>query len=146
MEVSSCSMRVEKSTKVELSEGGIIQMDFLLKGGDLSWMLLRKKYCYWQAIVTSPSKQGCYALECCCEKKYCFSMPVLNLFLDLFFYWLEVLVGHSQLMSGCRGYLSSFCCTGSCMFWWIWSWIFGMKFALVLLEDDFYWWWCIYAF
>ena len=36
MEVSSCSMRVEKSTKVELSEGGIIQMDFLLKGGDLS--------------------------------------------------------------------------------------------------------------
>ena len=36
MGVSSCSMRVKKSTKVGLSEGGGIQLDFLLKGGSLS--------------------------------------------------------------------------------------------------------------
>ena len=36
MEVSSRSMRVKKSTKVWLSEGGGIQLDFLLKGGGLS--------------------------------------------------------------------------------------------------------------
>ena len=44
MEVISCSMHVKNSTKVGLSVGGGIQLDFLLKGGVLSWILLRKKF------------------------------------------------------------------------------------------------------
>ena len=67
MEVSSCSIHMKKLTKVGLSEGGGSQLDFLLKGGGLSWMLL------W--------------------KKYCVSMRVLNLFQDLFISCLKFLVG-----------------------------------------------------
>ena len=36
MEMSSCSVRVKKLTKVGLSDGGDAQLDFLLKGGGLS--------------------------------------------------------------------------------------------------------------
>ena len=63
----SCSVRVKNLVKVGLSEIGGVQLDFLLKWGVLSWMLLRKKYCV--------------------------SMQVLNLFQDLFVYCLKVLVG-----------------------------------------------------
>ena len=36
MDMSSCSVRVEKSTKVGLSEGRGVQLDFLVKGCGLS--------------------------------------------------------------------------------------------------------------
>ena len=63
----SCSVRVKNLVKVGLSEIGGVQLDFLLKWGVLSWMLLRKKYCV--------------------------SMQVLNLFQDLFVSCLKILVG-----------------------------------------------------
>ena len=69
----SCSVRVKKFVKVELSEGGGIPLDFLLKGGIFSSLLLREKYCV--------------------------SMRVLNLFQDLFVYALKVLVGWEQKIS-----------------------------------------------
>ena len=36
MEMSSCSVHAKKSTEAGLSEGGGVQLDFLLKGGGLS--------------------------------------------------------------------------------------------------------------
>ena len=60
-------MCVKKLIKVGLSEGGGVQLNFPLKGGGLSRMLLRKKYCV--------------------------SLRVLNLFQDLFVSYLKVLVG-----------------------------------------------------
>ena len=44
MEMSSCSVRVKMLTKVGLSDGRGAQLDFPLKGGGLSRMLLQKKY------------------------------------------------------------------------------------------------------
>ena len=66
-------MRIKKFVKVGLSEGGGIPLDFLLKGGIFSSLLLRKKYCV--------------------------SMQVLNLFQDLFVSALNVLVGWEQKIS-----------------------------------------------
>ena len=64
--MGSCSVRAKKLVKVELSEGGSVQLDFFLKGEIFSWMLSRKKYCV--------------------------TMRVLNLFQDLFVSCLKVFV------------------------------------------------------
>ena len=63
----SCSIRVKKLIKVGLSEGGGVHLDL-------------------------PLNEGTYH-ECCCEKKYCVSMRVLNLLQHLFVSFLKVLVG-----------------------------------------------------
>ena len=62
----SCSLCLKKLVKVELSEGGSVQLDFFLKGEILLAMLL--------------------------QKKYCVSMRVLNLLQDLFISCLKVFV------------------------------------------------------
>ena len=67
MEMKSCLVCVKKLIKMGLSEGRGVQLNFPLKRGGLSRMLLRKKYCV--------------------------SMRILNLFQDLFVSYLKVLVG-----------------------------------------------------
>ena len=68
MEMKSCSMRVKKLIKVELSQVGGDQLDFPLKG------------------------EGAY-YKCCWGKKYFVSTRVLNLFQHFFVSFLKVLVG-----------------------------------------------------
>ena len=135
MNVSSCSMRVKISTKMGLSEEGGIQLDFLLKEGDVSWMLLRKKI---------------FVLTCVSWTYYRFYLfPVQR-------FWWGWEQKNKSLVRTEKSWSVNVWSERLCiMFLLCWEVYVLMDifrkfsesdFALVLLEEDFYWWWCIYAF
>ena len=62
-------MHVKKLLKVRLSEGGGVQLDFFLKGGILSWILLPKKILLIFHLIIHPQlicdQRGCVLCFCC---------------------------------------------------------------------------------
>ena len=106
-----------------------IQLDFLLKEGDVSWMLLRKKY----------------ALNL-----------LLDLFISCLKVLVRVGTKNKPLRrtenSSSVNVWSERLCIMVLLCWEVYVLMdifreFSERgFALVLLEEDFYWWWYIYAF
>ena len=64
---------------------GLVQC---VQKGWLKWGCQREEVSNWIS-----SWKGGFCHECYCEKKYCVSMRVLNLFQDLLVSWLEVFMG-----------------------------------------------------